>query len=133
MLRGLREIAARLLADIPQTRPAVVRRSDEAGWLLATDLPLVTDAAALSGFRRLAGEAGFRCGVASNGWLLLDAWEQLPTASLPGICPDGETGAAISLLARHPGKADPAETVRQIARAGDRGGEPRRKGSAGSR
>ena len=121
MLSGLREITARLLADTPQDRPAAIRRSEEAGWLLATDLPLVTDEASLAGFRQRAGEAGLSCGRASNGWLLLDAWEMLPAAAPPTAWPDGEKGAAMSLLARHPGQADPAETVRQIARACERG------------
>lgn len=121
MLSGLRERAARWLAAADQTRPAALRRSEEAGWLLATDLPALTGEAELAAFCEKARQAGFRCGLARNGWLLLDAWEQLPTAASPGDCPAGETGAAISLLARHPGGADPAETVRQIARAAEQG------------
>ena len=121
MLSVLRKQIDRWLAGVPQSRPAAVRRSDEAGWLLATDLPSVTGEAELAAFCREAEAAGFRCGHARNGWLLLDAWERLPAASAPRECPDGETGAAISLLARHPGNADPAETVRQIARACERG------------
>lgn len=121
MLTGLRSAAAEWMRGIPVSRPPVIRRCDREGWLLATDLPLTAYPDDAARFLARAEAAGWRWRTAENGWLLLDAWEQLPVAPRPDVLPAGETGAALSLLIRHPGSADPAETVRQAAKAAERG------------
>lgn len=121
MLKALRLRLAGWCEPLSLPRAPVIRRADGAAWLLATDLPLLTGEDGLRTVCRQAEAAGWRLGRCANGWLVLDAWEQLPAADLPTPLPEGEIGAALSLLLRHPEDGDPADAIRAIAKAGDAG------------
>ncbi|MBR4712022.1 MAG: hypothetical protein IKP10_08290 [Clostridia bacterium] len=121
MLRAAREAAVELMRGIPAARRPALRRANEAGWMLATDLPLIADEAGREHFLTLAREAGWRTGRTPGGWVLLDRLDLLPQAPPPDRLPDGEAGALISLLARHPSDGTDDEALRAIAAAAEQG------------
>lgn len=121
MLRALRAEAAAALSACPAWRKPALRRSREADFLLATDLPLAADAAVAEAFIRQMQGRGWRV-AARGGWLLLD--HALPAPVDPGLtAAPGEMGCALWLLRRHPGGEAPADALRALAKASE-SGEP---------
>ena len=110
MLTALRAQVNAALAEVPVQRRPALRRSDDPRALLATDLPLVTDADALNRFVRRMAAMGWRVQTAPNGWLLLDRDVPVPELVQPQA-PEGECGCchpeggAANHLSRPPVKA----------------------------
>ncbi len=124
MLTRTRRAANDLLAAVRTERKPALRRATEDGWLLATDLPLAAERAETDRFIRVAEEDGWRVSETEGGWLLLDRTDLLATADPSAQIPDGEVGALLSLLLRHPsGEKDP-EALRAIAKAAEQGPGP---------
>ncbi len=118
MLRSLRAQAQEALASVPALRKPALRRSDRADALLATDLPLAAEDAAVEAFRRCMEERGWQVWT-EKGWLLMDAPVPAPEA-LP-VSASGELGCCISLLQRHGGGDAPREAIRAIVKAAEAG------------
>lgn len=121
MLTAARTALAELLGGIRTPRKPAVRRAADSAWMLATDLPLLVSEEETARFLTLARDAGWRTGRAANGWLLLDCPALLPTAPVPEPLPDGETGALISLLLRHPSKETDLPALRAVAGSSEQG------------
>lgn len=119
MLTALREIARAELALTPTARKPALRRSDDPEALLATDLPIIADGAAVETFSARMTARGWRVWRRGD-WLLLDA--EVPAQAvrqLAELC--GEPGCCVSLLMRHPqGELDKAD-VRSLAKAAESG------------
>lgn len=112
-----------MLATVPTLRRPVLRRSDDANALFATDLPLLADAA---DFCRLAEKHGWRTWI-HGGWLLLDKLPNPP--DMPTKIPDapGELGCCLSLLARHPDDTADGTLLRALLKSADAGGQAMEK------
>lgn len=122
MLRALRAQVQGQMTLVPCVRRPALRRSDAPDALLATDLPLVADAASVESFIGAMQRLGWLC-VTRNGWLLLDAPVPPPDAPVPTDLRD-ECGCCISLLLRHPDEADATAYVRRVVKAADAGRMP---------
>lgn len=120
MTGELRASLRALLEAVPCRRPPALRRSDEADWLFATDLPLAACGEALEAFRQKAKEAGWRI-EQRGGWLLLDHAVIPPQGRFDADAP-GETGCCLSLLLRHPGGASTEAERRALFKAGEQRG-----------
>lgn len=118
MLRALRIQAQEALASVPVRRKPALRRSDDPEALLATDLPLAADAAAVEAFVQRMTEQGWRIRE-EKSWLLLDA--DVPVPNHSPVQADGELGCCISLLSRHGGSGAPKATIRAIVKAAEAG------------
>lgn len=123
MLKALREQASDALMSVPARRRPALRRSDAPGALLATDLPLVSEEAAVAAFTEQMQALGWRVFRAENGWLLLDAPVPVP-AALPPDRPEGEYACCISLLQRHPDACDASAQIRALVKAAEAGAQP---------
>ncbi len=119
MLTALRLQVQEILYAVPAKRKPALRRSDAPEALLATDLPLIADAAAVEAFRKAMTSRGWRIGERS-GWLTLDVPVPAPSADIPGSL-QGECGCCISLLLRHPGDAPAEALIRDAVKACDAG------------
>ena len=71
MLTPLRREMQALLATVPVRRKPALRRSDAPEALLATDLPLAAEEAAVADFTALAENAGWTV-LRRGDWLLMD-------------------------------------------------------------
>lgn len=119
MLRPLRETAQAVLQEAPAARRPALRRSDDSEALLATDLPLLVDEAAVEAFKARMTALGWRVWQAGD-WLLMDVAVPVPEASLPAEL-IGEPGCCVSLLLRHPeGLPDPV-AIREVVKAAESG------------
>ncbi len=121
----LTEVRARInaaLASVPASRRPALRRSDDPGALLATDLPLVAEPSAVRAFSDTLTAEGFRV-MPRNGWLLLDAPVPAPETDVLADVP-GEAGCCLSLLVRHPDDGDAADAIRAIVKAAEAGRQP---------
>lgn len=119
MLTALRETAWAELAVTPAARKPALRRSDDPEALLATDLPLIADAAAVEAFLSRMTARGWRVWRAGD-WLLLDAEVPPPESGEPAA-PGGEPGCCVSLLMRHPEGAPDRALIRAVAKAAEEG------------
>ena len=120
MLTPLRAEARAALDRMAVRRKPALRRSEDPGALLATDLPLAADAAAVEAFTKEMEARGWQVWRAAN-WLLLDkAVPAPPMEAVPGACP-GELGCCISLLARHSEGAADAADIRALVKAAESG------------
>lgn len=122
MLKPLRMQVQLLLADVPARRKPALRRSDEPNALLATDLPLIADDAAVTGFVRAAETLGWRTRM-HRGWLLLDAPVPAPECDVP-VRLQGSCGCCLSLLLRHREEAPAEDLIRAVVKAADAGRQP---------
>ena len=122
MLRTLRTQVQSVLYAVPAKRKPALRRSDAPDALLATDLPLVAEEAAVSAFTADMAGLGWQVS-ARNGWLLLDAPVPVPAYTVPEILA-GECGCCISLLLRHPECGSAEELIRAVVKAADAGRAP---------
>ncbi len=122
MLMALRAQLRALLEGIPTARRPSLRRPDAPDALLATDLPLAADDAAVHAFVQLAAAHGWSL-KRENGWLLLDKPVPVPQADIPAKL-TGECGCCISLLARHSGDAPAEAWIRAVVKAADAGRQP---------
>ena len=120
MLTPLRRGMQTLLAAVPVRRKPALRRSDAPEALLATDLPLAAEDAAVADFTALAEKAGWTV-MRRGDWLLLDHPVDAPDCPVPAELP-GEAGCCLSLLVRHGGDDAPAEDIRTLVKALDAGG-----------
>lgn len=119
MLRPLREAVQAALAETPAARKPALRRSNDPGALLATDLPLIADGAAVEAFIARMEAEGWT--VWREGeWLLLDAEVPVPEDTVPTET-GGEPGCCVSLLMRHPGGALDRAAIRAAVKAADSG------------
>ena len=119
MLTPLRRGVQALLARVAVRRKPALRRSDAPEALLATDLPLAAEEAAVAAFTALAEQAGWT--VTRRGdWLLLDHPVDAPDCPVPEQLA-GEAGCCLSLLLRHEGSAAPPEDIRALVKARDAG------------
>lgn len=121
MLTALRASVQAHLACVPVWRKPALRRSDDPEALLATDLPLAAETAAVERFIAVMEADGWRIGREKD-WLLLDHDIPAPNASLPRVL-SGEAGCCLSLLMRHPDGEAPAALVRAVAKAAETGPE----------
>lgn len=120
MLTPLRREMQSLLSAVPVRRKPALRRSDAPEALLATDLPLAAEEAAVADFTALAENAGWTV-LRRGDWLLMDHSVDAPDCPVPAELP-GEAGCCLSLLLRHGGGDAPAEDVRALVKARDAGG-----------
>lgn len=118
MLRALRAQVQQALAEAPARRKPALRRSDDPGALLATDLPLAADAAAVEAFVQRMTAQGWRIRE-EKSWLLLDA--DVPAPEFSPVQAQGELGCCLSLLSRHGGSGAPKEDIRAIVKAAEAG------------
>lgn len=126
MLTPLRAEVNALLEQIEVRRKPALRRSDSAGALLATDLPLAADESAVEAFVMSAEDCGWHVRQADNGWLLLDKPVPVPDVAMPSKMA-GECGCCLSLLLRHPEDGDASELIREVVRAEEAGKTPFRR------
>ena len=124
MLPEARSRLRALMEDIPQTRPCCIRRSDDDRFLLATDLPLVTDEAAFRCLMVDAENAGFRCEIIRN-WLFVDCAIEPETEKPPVFSPEGR--CCLSILKRHPDGETDAIWLRRVVKAFEAGEKPLEK------
>lgn len=123
MLRELRLQVTCALNETPASRKPALRRSDSPDALLATDLPLVADKAAVEAFAARLTAQGWRVFPGSNNWLLLDA--EVPVPQVVGdFHPQGEAACCISILQRHLGNGDARERIRALVKAAEAGRQP---------
>lgn len=115
-----RELAALLAAPEGSRQPAL-RRSRLAGWLYATDLPVLYGGAVPDSMAESLKAAGWETDT-ENGWMQLrkpapeppDGWFNGPFGPEAACC--------LSLLARHnPGAGDPEPAARSLIKAGEEG------------
>ena len=119
MLTLLRRDVQAMLACVAVRRKPALRRSDAPEALLATDLPLAAEEAAVEAFTALAEAAGWT--VTRRGdWLLMDHPVDAPDCPVPAELP-GEAGCCLSLLLRHGGGDAPEEDIRALVKARDAG------------
>ena len=119
MLTPLRRKMQALLAAVPVRRKPALRRSDAPEALLATDLPLAAEKAAVADFIALSEKAGWTV-MRRGNWLLLDHPVDAPDCPVPAELP-GEAGCCLSLLLRHGGGDAPEEDIRALVKARDAG------------
>ena len=119
MLTPLRRGMQTLLAAVPVRRKPALRRSDAPEALLATDLPLAAEKAAVADFIALSEKAGWTV-MRRGDWLLLDHPVDAPDCPVPAELP-GEAGCCLSLLLRHGGGDAPEEDIRALVKARDAG------------
>lgn len=119
MLKPLRQAAQEQLSAVPASRRPALRRCNDAGALLATDLPLIATRDAVQALTGRMEQLGWRWRLV-RGWLLLDADIPVPPWRVPDHL-HGECGCCISLLLRHPGADAPAEPLRELAKAAEAG------------
>lgn len=106
-----------LLEKIATTRRPCLRRSNERDALLATDLPLVTDAEGVCLFRTMAEKCGWTVND-RNGWILLD---RVPGKMTVVSSHGPEALACASLLERHPCGEPDDELWRELVKACEEG------------
>lgn len=121
MLTALRQAVQRELLSLPVRRKPALRRTDAEGFLLATDLPLTAEEAAVEAFIRRMTELGWRV-LRQGSWLQLDCPVPVPVTDAFPAC--GECACCISLLERHPEDGDAAEYIRRVVKAADAGRQP---------
>ena len=120
-MRQARSDLRSMMAELPALRAPAIRRSDESGWMLATDLPGLTSEEALNVFCQTLSSHGWQY-LRRGDWLLLDNLALLPTVGRPdALTAEGETGAVISLLERHPGSLSDDLLLRLIAKRAEEG------------
>ena len=118
MLTAARAEARELMRGLPTMRTPQLRRALPDDWMLATDLPQLTDADTLRAFRRLAEAWGWRVS-GEGGWLMLDKPDLLALPAFPEQPPGGEKGCVLSLLRRHPEWSGDTLALRLMARASE--------------
>ena len=119
MLTPVRQAAREALRETPTSRKPALRRSDDPDALLATDLPLVADGAAVEAYAARMTAMGWRVWK-KEGWLLMDAEIPKPEASAP-IEARGEARCCVSLLERHPEGEPDSAAIRAVAKAAESG------------
>ena len=119
MLTSLRHACQAHLQQAEATRKPALRRSAAPDALLATDLPLAAEKAAVADFIALSEKAGWTV-MRRGDWLLLDHPVDAPDCPVPAELP-GEAGCCLSLLLRHGGGDAPGEDIRALVKARDAG------------
>ncbi len=122
MLTALRQQVQAVLYAVPAKRKPALRRSDAPDALFATDLPLVAEEEAVSGFVEEMVAQGWTV-RALNGWLTLDAAVPVPEYALPAAMM-GACGCCILLLLRHREDGPAQDAIRAVAKAADAGRLP---------
>lgn len=122
MLTALRTKVQAVLYAVPVKRKPALRRSDTPDALLATDLPLVADEAAIAAFIADMTRMGWTVTQVS-GWLMLDAPVPVPVYSIPASL-KGACGCCISILQRHAETAPAEDCIRAVVKAADAGKQP---------
>lgn len=107
MMKRLRCMIRPLLEAVPARRAPTLRRCDDSGALLATNLPFLADESAVLDFIHSAETQGWTV-TPRNGWLLLDHDVSILDMPVPDA-PRGEIGCLISLLVRHPMDTSPCQ------------------------
>lgn len=119
MLSALRREVQAALEELDVRRKPALRRSDNPGALLATDLPQAAERAETERFIARITAMGWRVWT-SEGWLLLDKAVPVPEGYAPHLT-EGAVGCCISLLRRHAaGEAD-AGSIRAVVKAAESG------------
>lgn len=121
MLRALRKAVQACMENVPVSRKPALRRSDDPGALLATDLPCVAGKEAVAVFVAAMEQAGWRVWE-RNGWLLLDHAVPAPAWRWPDEYP-GEWGCCMWLLKQHPGDDAPEDMIRSLVKAEEQGSD----------
>lgn len=121
MLRALRREVQALLASVSSQRKPALRRTDDPGALLATDLPGIAQPEAVEAFAAELEAWGWRAWQ-RDGWLLLDRPVPVPEWAWPEAYP-GEWGCCLWLLRLHPGQEAPAGHIRALVKAQEQGRE----------
>lgn len=119
MLTALRREAQAVLEEAAVIRKPALRRSDDPDALLATDLPMVTDDAAVERFMAEMAEQGWRVSRAGD-WLVLDKDVPVPE-SMSSAALAGEIGCCASLLERHPCGETDKRAIRAVIKAAESG------------
>ncbi len=120
-MRDARAFLRGAMADLPVLRPPVIRRSEERDWMLATDLPGLASEESLKVFCECVSARGWRT-QRRGDWLLLDNPGALTGAAKPAVkAMEGEAGALVSLLERHPNGEPDDILLRLIAKRAEEG------------
>lgn len=119
MLTALRREVQAALEETPSARKPALRRSDDPGALLATDLLLTTTEEAVEDFVARMNGQGWQVWRRGD-WLLLDKEPPVPDNAVPEPL-KGEAGCCVSLLLRHPGGGVDREAVRAVVKAAEQG------------
>lgn len=119
MLTPLRQEVQACLRNVPCRRKPALRRTDDPGFLLMTDLPQAAPPEAVTDFTANLRLHGWTVQEVS-GWLLLDRLIPSPVCTLPKNYA-GELGCCLWLLHHHPGNAAPPEMLRALAKAAEQG------------
>lgn len=119
MLSALRLQVQQHLAAVPVQRKPALRRTDDAAFLLMTDLPRAASPQAAAAFADELRQSGWTV-QETTGWLLLDYPVHPPACPIPSAV-HGEASCCLWLLRQHPGSEAPAEMVRALAKAAECG------------
>lgn len=122
-LPELRLEAGAALALADTRRKPALRRADDPDHLLATDLPLASEEAAVRAFAEKMAGNGWTV-TRRGGWLYLDHPLTPPAAQAGPRIAEGEVGCCLSLLERHPAGRASAEEVRALCKAAEAGRVP---------
>lgn len=104
-----------MLETVKTTRKPCIRRSAEYDSLLATDLPVLTDAEGLKLFLQQTDEKGWTV-KEKNGWLLLD---RVPKRMTVVSSHGPEALACASIIERHSNRKPDAKLWREMMKACD--------------
>lgn len=119
MLRALRRQVQARLASVPCRRRPALRRTDDPGFLLMTDLPQAASPQDVAAFAQALRHLGWKVEEAP-GWLLLDGPIPVPACPAPTSYP-GEAGCCAWLLQQHPGGDAPPDMLRALVKAAEQG------------
>ena len=118
---ALRRELGGLLAPPEGSRPPAIRRSLQAEWLYATDLPVLYGGSVPDSLADRLKAAGWESET-ENGWLQLRKPAPEPPDGWYGGPFGPEAACCLSLLDRHePGAGDPEPAIRSLIKAGEEG------------
>jgi|GEM_PF-5363915 len=115
-MNSLRQNLSDLLSTLPVSRKPALRRSSEAGFLYATDLPLCASEEICLRFESFARAQGWQCFTQSH-WIFLSP--EFPAC--PALPEDGEGACLSSLLSRHPEFSLSKEEIISLLKAEEEG------------
>jgi len=121
VLTALRHQVREHLEALPAQRKPALRRTDDPGALLMTDLPRIAGPEEVAAFIAALEKEGWRAWQ-EPGWLLLDHDVPVPDRPWPDAFP-GEWGCCLRLLRAHPGKDAPREYIRALVKAAEQGND----------
>lgn len=121
MLTALRREVQAKLMSVPASRKPALRRSEDPGALLATDLPGIAKPEAVAAFVAAMEAEGWHVWQ-KDGWLLLDHAVPMPEWGWPEVYP-GEWGCCMWLLRQHLGTEAPAGHIRALVKAAEQGND----------